>query len=195
MIRLFVFGLLLSASLGLHASYLFWQVSPYMSGDNIDVVSGDEGDVYQLAGKTIYGARMMVSTDGGKTYQENSPYYYSESEYYDDVLAEYDFAWEGREDTPTGLNVVISDENPTYLYYIELVGYDSRFGDDPVAIGSSEIKTYAELLDAGYISYQMSDTGLHAWTGGTYVVPEPTSALLLILGFGALGLKRRNERV
>lgn len=63
-------------------------------------------------------------------------------------------------------------------------------------IGQGESKTYADLVSNGAIKGgQLTDiAAVQVWQGGTYSVPEPTGALLVMLGAACLALRRRERR-
>ena len=177
----------------LHAAYLHWQVAPGFNNNNIEI--GGENEYY-LEGREITKAHVMVSNDGGVTYEANGNNFYIDdpTEYYD--YAEVGYAeFSPETDVSQNFCVNLGDilDGSQYMFYIEIIGYDARLGE--VVIGRGEEFTYAQLVAENWIDPTELLPSTTAWTGGTYVVPEPTSALLLILGFGALGLKRRNERV
>ena len=80
-----------------------------------------------------------------------------------------------------------------YSFYIELINYDSS--GKLTSIAQSGPMTYQALVDQHYI---IEDTGISiptastAWHGSAYAPgPEPTSALMMMLGVAFLGLKRR----
>lgn len=80
-----------------------------------------------------------------------------------------------------------------YSFYIELINYDSS--GKLTSIAQSGPMTYQALVDQHYI---IADTGISiptaslAWHGGAYAPgPEPTSAVMMLIGVAFLGLKRR----
>lgn len=80
-------------------------------------------------------------------------------------------------------------------YYIELLAWNDSTSTF-TGVGRSEVKTYTQLVEAGYVYTNadlanMPTLNLQSWTGGTYSVPEPTSALMMMMGMAFLGLKRR----
>lgn len=89
----------------------------------------------------------------------------------------------------------VSKYSDTSSFYVEVIGYDeAAFGAADIAgkIGETAPTTYADLYSKGYIL--TSGTALtipNAWTGGPVAAPEPTSAMLMLLGMAGLALKRR----
>lgn len=77
-------------------------------------------------------------------------------------------------------------------FYIEIVAWDN--GGSYATAGTvavSEHKSYADLIDGGFVTSSLVTVPPAAWTGGTYAAPEPTSAMLMLLGLAGLALKRR----
>lgn len=72
-------------------------------------------------------------------------------------------------------------------FYVELFNYTDGVANS-VAVGST--MSYSELAAMGAISDTLLEIPT-AWTGGPYSVPEPTSAVLMLLGLAGLALKRR----
>jgi len=77
--------------------------------------------------------------------------------------------------------------NPTYASYVIELWNDSGF------LAQSEAISYSEAL-ANYIVHNNSMTLPLAWVPQSFAIPEPNSAMLLLLGCAALGLRRRRER-
>lgn len=77
----------------------------------------------------------------------------------------------------------------TGSFYIELYNYDSE-ARQWNALGVSDTASYASLMGSGAITSSLVSIPT-AWTGGTMHVPEPTSAVLMLIGLAGLSLKRR----
>lgn len=139
----------------------------WMLGDTMRMVwSGDVVDNYNYA---------MVSLDGNylSMYEGSSPV----SQEIDRGVAELGPTYWGVIDTA---NVT---DNSSFVFELYLDDGSSS------TLSYSVAKTYAELLP--YIGNSQTPT-----TGGAYtlsVVPEPTSGLLMLLGFAGLALRRRKQ--
>ncbi len=101
--------------------------------------------------------------------------------------------------TGDGIYAILpSPDSSAYTYYIELGNYDSSTSTF-TAVARSEEKSYSQLAN----NYIITDAQLNAlnaqalqavaaWNGGTFTaVPEPTGAMLMLLGFATLSLRRR----
>lgn len=83
-------------------------------------------------------------------------------------------------------------DTPGVTFAIEIGMFDDN--GDWINLASSEWKSYNELDDLGHISNDARVAPEHGpWTGGSYVVPEPSSGLLLLVGGAFLALRRRRR--
>lgn len=69
------------------------------------------------------------------------------------------------------------------------------YSENADLLGVSEVQNYEDLQ-----KYFVSESEIWAhkatpWTGGSYVVPEPTGGMLVLFGLCVLGLKRKEELV
>ena len=97
---------------------------------------------------------------------------------------------------PGAKSTDITSYSEGYSFYIELVNYSDTTTGTYTSQGamSSQTFTYSELSGA-MSSGALSVAGMTAvWTGTTVqATPEPTSGLLMLMGFAMLGLKRKKE--
>ena len=77
--------------------------------------------------------------------------------------------------------------DPTYGSFVIELWNDSTF------VAQSEELPLSTAL-ANYITTNNSMTLPTAWVPQSFAIPEPNSAMLLLLGCAALGLRRRRER-
>ena len=81
-----------------------------------------------------------------------------------------------------------------YSFYIELINYNA--GDTSARlVGSTynDMKTYTDLAGHIWDGNEIARASVTAFTGTYTATPEPTSGLLLLMGFAMLGLKRKKE--
>lgn len=76
--------------------------------------------------------------------------------------------------------------DPTYSSFVIELYNDSGF------VGQSEI-TYSQALANNYITFDNSMVLPAMWAPTTFAIPEPNSALLMLLGCAVLGLRRRRQ--
>ena len=84
--------------------------------------------------------------------------------------------------------------SPEYAFVIELGNYESGTWS---TLAISETASYADLAASSHI---ISTTGTYVpefaspWMPAAYMVPEPDSGLLLLVGYALLALRRRKRR-
>ena len=163
-----IFGLFVAvAALSVHAEYLYWSVTG---------TSGyQQGGDYVSPGNWDY-ARLMWKDNNGSAGEVTA-------------LRAADAA--------TGYNSNLSSvaNYDQASYYIELYNYDSAYKVQWTS--ESSAMTYEQLSGLHAINLNTALNGIAnaAMFTGTRVVgtPEPTSGLLLLMGFAMLGLKRKKE--
>ena len=168
-----IVGLVMLAATAAHASYLYWQVNASDLNDAIAEYNTKYNPTTALTQENITGARLVQVVNGVE-------------QMVDGVLAG-DFG----KMQDYALDVEGAGDN--YSYYIEIISKEPGLPYEQVA--KSTMKTYTELVTANpnviYTS-ELDVPKLAAWTGGTYTAaPEPTSGLLVLIGVGLLGLKRK----
>jgi len=158
---LVVFGALTAAA---DDSYLYWMIGntgDYTSYTTVKVHDLTSGDYLNI----YTGSGTRLTTEG-----------HPESGVAAATVARYN-------DLGRGLYASLGS-NPTYASYVVELYNDSGF-----LAQSSELSYSAALAD--YIVHNNSMTLPTAWVASSFAIPEPNSAMLLLLGFAALGLRRR----
>lgn len=85
-----------------------------------------------------------------------------------------------------GTSIAMADVTGYESFYVELINSSGE------AIARSGTELYADLASNGYIAEGASEVAMATWHPSGYkAVPEPTSALLMMMGVAFLGLKRR----
>lgn len=151
-----------------HAAYLYWQVD---AGDAQDITFG----YARVVAESESGTQYMSITDGSGNTKDG-----------------YQMVAQG---VGAAINLDQLGDPSAYSFYIELVNYnDSTKTYDVVGTSKLNPATYTTLvsssfIDAGNMGLPITPTAV--WHGGTYSVPEPTSAMLVMFGMGLLALKRK----
>lgn len=99
---------------------------------------------------------------------------------------------------PGSSSADITNYGEGYSYYIELYNYENGNWGSSVASNQSDPFTYSALLEKGAITAsdvlaQANVAAMMMTPHGVQATPEPTSGLLLLMGFAMLGLKRKKE--
>ena len=83
--------------------------------------------------------------------------------------------------------------SPEYAFIIELGNWD---GSNWSTLALSETASYADLVANNHIdtSSGYNPNPITPWNPTPYVVPEPSSGLLLLVGAALLALRRRKRR-
>ena len=84
-----------------------------------------------------------------------------------------------------GLYALLASDPSSSSFVIEL------WNDTSFVAQSSELSLSSGLAD--YIVHNNSMTLPTAWVASSFAIPEPNSAMLLLLGCAALGLRRRRQ--
>lgn len=171
----------LAAAATSQAEYLYWQVSPttveqddYLS----EHVNLNDGFTYKAI--MHWGT---VSTDDGKWHDAGSQ------------VGVIDNKADGSIETSYQVNLGQLDDASSYSYYIEIVKYATADSTAWYGVAKGETKSYAQLSGAeggvSFIGDIASPSVLAPWTGGAYAAPEPSSAMLVLVGMALMALKRK----
>ena len=170
-------GLVMLAATAAQASYLYWQVNAIDLDSAIAEYNTKFKPATMLSQDDISGAHLVQVDGNGKLTTLGS-------------VAKSDF---GEKQQSAALPIDVTTVGNNYSYYIEIISNAPGLPYEQVA--KSTMMTYNDLVTANpnviYTS-ELSVPSLAAWTGGTYTAaPEPTSGLLVLIGVGLLGLKRK----
>lgn len=166
--KLLTFAFALAAATMAQASYLYWQTSGDTTFNGNEILGYNLYAVGDKGGKIATG---IMDADGDAISLPANG-----------VAGGYDYI------------VDVSNYNSGYSFYVEMIGYDSAIYGKGVAgvIGVSAATSYSDLVAQGSIlSSGHALTIPHMWTGGTVAAPEPTSAMMILLGLAGLALKRK----
>ena len=162
---IFLFGALVARS-----EYLYWQIN-YDTADE----SG-EIPVYTKNGFSFTMAHIVAFNDDNAL-----------------VLGNDEFP---TEETPPVNSADLSSltDVSTYSFYIELMRYNETSDVWEVA-ALSDIQTYSALKNLNYIDREDEPSiPSLVWHGTSYMVPEPSGGLLVLIGTGLLALRRRKSK-
>ena len=161
---------------------LWWQVGDFTDPDsleNVEVERVDGGGKTTAADLGVGYARIREVTSGDYLYmlrQETG-----------------DFVLESINVPMTWVADVskFASGSPEAAFVIELGNYDS--GNNWSTLALSETATYADLVANNHIETASGyiPNPVAIWIPTSYVVPEPTSGLLVLIGTALLALRRR----
>ena len=78
--------------------------------------------------------------------------------------------------------------NASSYFYVEL------FDANNLGLAVSTSLSYSKLYSAGYLGTSGTGTQAeHAWVVSAFMIPEPTSGMLFLLGIAALSLRRKSK--
>ena len=82
----------------------------------------------------------------------------------------------------------LASEKTYSSFVVELLNDKNAF------VAQSETLDYSEAMAKYYITTSNSMKLAASWAPTSFAVPEPNSAMLLLIGCAALGLRRRRQR-
>lgn len=180
--RLFV-GLLIGFSaLTSQAGYLLWfTVTNESQGTAVTDYYNSLKESQGLSSDTTYANVYAVKTDGSS----ESPI----------DLGSYGFTSEWQIDDKASVSLSALDDHTKYSYYIEIA---NSAGIEPeklaTAMGNTAYAALATSITEDDIGVTPPAAVWHGQSGGYRAAPEPTSAMLMLLGVAGLALKRKQKK-
>ena len=82
--------------------------------------------------------------------------------------------------------------SPEYSFIVELGNIDAQ--DNWTTVATSAAATYSSLADYIHQTFDMNPSSMAVWTPTSFeAVPEPSSGLLVTIGFAILALRRKRK--
>jgi len=102
--------------------------------------------------------------------------------------------------TTPGMYVIdISSYGESAAYYVEVIAYNSSW--EASQVGTTGTLTYNDLVSSGAVTTSESLVPVdpvavrNTWHGAGANAPEPTSAMLMLLGVAGLALRRKQRKI
>lgn len=175
----------LAAAATSQAEYLYWQVSDTMIENNAylkEHVNLSDGDTYKaIMHYGTVGEDGSWSGDGVLRDARDSG----------TSRPEYGLGGDGLIETSYQVNLGQLDNASSYSYYIEIVKYATAGSTAWYGVAKSETMKYQDMVNANYIGDIAAPSALVPWTGGSFSAPEPSSAMLVLVGMALMALKRK----
>ena len=186
--KVFLTTICMCAAMAANASYLYWQVS---SADTSSLGSSEGNwNVARIVVASANDSDITSWNSGGKRSGFASESYVTENTILDDGTVAGTLV--GVTGDVGSFAANIGSSLTGYAYYVELVnsstGYVyARSNAEAYSAISSHITADLEVVNVPSASL---------WHASGYtVIPEPTSAILMLFGAAFLGLKRKNRRI
>ena len=156
-----------------HAEYyLYWEYNPSKSGDAS--VEFSYAKIQVSGGDIVEPQYLTLDTYGDVTFDDISPS--------DGKAPDYN----GTMISPTYVDIT-EYANSAYSFALELYSV----GNPDQMIRLSDYVSFTQLKNFGNVYENMATTGHLAYNFRVRPTPEPTSGLLVLLGIGALALRRK----
>lgn len=164
-----------------HADFIFWQVATEYDTALNDFVANRVAGGYAKDADSI-GLRLWADNGTSQKLITNINGF--------DLGNDYYLSYSGLKANPQWALSADVGEATSWSFYVEVAA--TADGSNYDTIGVSGSTSYADLLSQGRTQDSVALSPVQrVWIASPYSVPEPTSALMLLLGMGALALRRR----